>query len=48
MKERSKVGAVISIIGAILGIVVIYFSFLQVYDLIMASEMADGRAGGRS
>lgn len=46
MKERSKTGAVISIIGAILGIVVIYFSFLQVYDPIMASEMADGRAGG--
>ncbi len=46
MKTRSKVGAVISIIGAILGIVVIYAGFLQVYDPIMASEMADGRAGG--
>ena len=46
MKERSKVGAAISLIGAILGIVVIYASFFQVYDPIMASEMADGRAGG--
>ena len=46
MKKRSRVGAVISIIGAILGIVVIYAGFLQVYDPIMASEMAEGRAGG--
>jgi hypothetical protein len=46
MKEKSKVGAAISLIGAILGIVVIYASFLQVYDPIMASEMAEGRAGG--
>jgi hypothetical protein len=46
MKERSKVGAVISIIGAILGIVVIYAGFLRVYGPIMASEMAEGRAGG--
>ena len=46
MKERRKVGAAISLIGAILGIVLIYSSFLQVYDPIMASEMADGRAGG--
>jgi hypothetical protein len=48
MEERSKVGAVIAIIGAILGIVVIYAGFLQVYDPIMASEMTDGRAGGES
>ena len=46
MKERSKVGAAISLICAILGIFVIYASFLQVYDPIMASEMAEGRAGG--
>jgi len=46
MKEKSKVGAAISLIGAILGIVVIYASFLQVYDPIMASEMVEGRAGG--
>jgi len=46
MKERSKVGAAISLIGTFLGIIVIYASFLQVYDPIMASEMADGRAGG--
>lgn len=46
MKTRSSVGAVISLIGAILGIVVIYAGFLQVYDPIMASEMAEGRAGG--
>ena len=46
MKERSKFGAAISLIGAILGIIVIYASFLQVYDPIMASEMAAGRAGG--
>ena len=48
MKERSKVGVVISLIGAILGIVIIYVSFLQVYDPIMSSEMAVGRAGGES
>jgi len=48
MKERSKIGAVISLIGALLGIIVIYASFLQVYDPIMASEMAEGRAGGES
>ncbi len=48
MKTRTRAGAVISIIGAILGIVVIYAGFLQVYDPIMASEMADGRAGGES
>jgi hypothetical protein len=48
MEERSRVGAVIAIIGAILGIVVIYTGFLHVYDPIMASEMADGRAGGES
>ncbi len=46
MKEKTKVGAVISLICAILGIFVIYASFLQVYDPIMASEMAEGRAGG--
>ena len=48
MKERTKVGAAISLIGAIIGIVLIYASFLQVYDPIMASEMADGRAGGET
>jgi len=48
MKERSKVGAAIALLGAILGIVVIYASFFQIYDPIMASEMADGRAGGES
>jgi hypothetical protein len=48
MKERSKLGAAIALIGAILGIVVIYASFLQVYDPIMASEIAAGRAGGES
>ena len=48
MKERSKTGAAIAIISAFLGIVVIYASFFQVYDPIMASEMADGRAGGES
>jgi len=48
MKERTKVGAAIALIGAILGIVLIYASFLQVYDPIMASEMADGRAGGEA
>ena len=46
MKERRKVGAAISLIGAILGIVLIYTSFLLVYEPIMASEMGDGRAGG--
>jgi len=48
MKEKTKVGAVIALIGAILGIVLIYASFLQVYGPIMASEMADGRAGGET
>ena len=48
MKEKSKVGAAIALVGAILGIFVIYASFLQVYDPIMASEMAAGRAGGES
>ena len=48
MKEKSKVGAAIALLGAILGIFVIYASFLQVYDPIMASEMAAGRAGGAS
>ena len=48
MKEKTKVGTVIALIGAILGIVLIYASFLQVYDPIMASEMADGRAGGET
>jgi len=46
MNEKSKAGAAISLMGAILGIFLIYFSFLQVYDPIMASEMAAGRAGG--
>jgi len=46
MEERSKVGVAISLIGAILGIVLVYVSFLQVYGPIMASEMAAGRAGG--
>lgn len=46
MNERTKTGAVIALVGALLGVVLIYFSFLQVYDPIMASEMADGRAGG--
>ena len=45
MNERTKTGAVIALVGALLGVVLIYFSFLQVYDPIMASEMADGRAG---
>ena len=48
MRERSKAGAVISIIGAILGMFVVYAGFLQVYGPIMASEMAEGRAGGES
>jgi hypothetical protein len=48
MKERSKVGAAISLISAILGIILVYVSFLQVYDPIMASEMTAGRAGGES
>jgi len=48
METRSKVAVLISVLGAVLGIVVIYASFLQVYDPIMASEIADGRAGGAS
>ena len=46
MQQRSKAGVVISLIGALLGMVVIYASFLQVYGPIMASEMTAGRAGG--
>jgi len=48
MKEKTKVGATISLIGALLGIFLIYISFLQVYKPIMASEVAAGRAGGES
>jgi hypothetical protein len=48
MENRYKVGAIIAIIGAFLGIVVIYASFLSIYEPIMASEMAAGRAGGES
>ncbi|MCF6277611.1 MAG: hypothetical protein L3J16_02535 [Anaerolineales bacterium] len=48
MQEKDKAGTAIALIGAILGIFVIYASFLQVYDPIMASEMAVGRAGGAS
>jgi len=48
MNEKTKVGAAIALIGAILGIFLVYSSFLQVYDPIMASEMAAGRAGGES
>ncbi len=48
MNKRVKVGAAISLICAFLGVVVIFASFLQVYEPIMASEMADGRAGGDS
>ena len=36
MKEKTKAGAAISLIGALLGIVLIYLSFLQVYEPIMA------------
>ena len=48
MKEKMKVGAVIAIIGALLGIFVTYVGFMNVYDPIMASEMAAGRANGES
>ena len=48
MQEKSNFGAGIAIIGAILGIIVVYVSFLQVYEPIMASEIAAGRAGGVS
>ncbi len=46
MKDQTKFGAIIAIIGALLGIVLVYYSFLQVYDPIMLSELAEGRAGG--
>ena len=48
MQKKSKFGAAIALIGALLGIIVVYISFLQVYEPIMASEMAAGRAGGES
>jgi hypothetical protein len=48
MDKKLKVGAAIALIGAVLGIFLVYASFLQVYDPIMASEMAAGRAGGES
>ncbi len=46
--DKYKIGAIISIIGALLGIFLVYFSFLSVYDTIMASELAEGRAGGEA
>ena len=46
INEKSAVGAVIALICALLGIVLVYASFLVVYDPIMASEMAAGRASG--
>ncbi|MBE9524359.1 MAG: hypothetical protein IMY76_04620 [Chloroflexi bacterium] len=46
MKEKSTAGAVIALLCALLGIVLVYASFLAVYDPIMASEMSAGRAGG--
>ena len=46
IKEKTTAGAVISLINALLGIVLVYVSFLAVYETIMESEMAAGRAGG--
>ena len=48
MNEKTKAGATISLIGALLGIFLIYVSFLQVYEPIMASEVTAGRDGGES
>lgn len=48
MKDKTKLGAIIAIIGALLGIVLVYYSFLKVYGPIMLSEMAEGRAGGET
>ena len=44
MKEKSAIAAIIALSCALLGIVLVYASFLAVYDPIMASEMATGRA----
>ena len=45
-EENSTLGFIIAIAGALLGIVLVYISFLKVYEPIMISEMMDGRAGG--
>ena len=46
VKDKYAAGAVIAIICALLGIVLVYFSFLAVYDDIMLAEMEAGRAAG--
>jgi len=46
MKDKTRIGAAIAIVGALLGIILVYTSFLQVYEPIMASEMSEGRTGG--
>ncbi len=48
VNNREKVGGAIALVCAFLGIVVVFAAFLQVYDPIMASEMAEGRAAGES
>ena len=48
MRKKSTVGFIVAITGALLGIVLVYFSFLLVYEPIMLSEMTAGRAGGEA
>ncbi len=45
-KEKSKAGAIIALICALIGIILVYFSFMLVYEKIMAAEMLAGRAEG--
>ena len=45
-KEKSKAGAIIALICALIGIILVYFSFMLVYEEIMAAEMLAGRAEG--
>ena len=48
LKERTTFGAILALVCALLGIVLVYLSFLAVYDDIMLSEMLAGRAEGES
>ena len=46
IEEKSEIGFIVALIGALLGIILVYFSFLTVYEPIMISEMTLGRSGG--
>ncbi|MHA1611608.1 MAG: hypothetical protein ACTSYU_06110, partial [Promethearchaeota archaeon] len=48
VNEKSKAGAIIALICALIGTLLVYFSFFLVYEDIMASEIAAGRADGET